>query len=187
MRTMLHAMRTHRTGRADRADRARGVPLLAARHRSVWCIERQITSDARNRRERRDRCRHTPLDGYLALLALLRPQPLRQLRAARGDTPGRLVDSRTSMDQMPARERLTKASRGPRSCSPIHLGRPGSPSLVRVVPSAPLTVKGIASRTVGLAVPDELLAGVGSSRGVRVRPGRLHKEHPGCRRRGGAR
>lgn len=187
MRTMLHAMRTHRTDHADRADCAVGVPVLAARHHSAWCVKRPITTVATNRRKHKDRRRHAPLDGYLALLALLRPQPIRQLRAARGDTPGRLFDSRTSMDQMPARERLTTASRRPRSSSPTYLDHPCSPSLIRVVPSSPLTVKGIASRTVGITFPDELLAGVGSSRGVRVRPCRLHKEHPGCRRRGGAR
>lgn len=149
-----------RTMRTDHADRAVGPPLAAKRHSSERRLASLIVSCTRHR----DRRRHKPRDKCLSL---------QQMKAARGDTPGRLFGSWKGMDQMPIHDPNTKVTRrsGRRlhDCpANVHL-----PSLLRVVPSVVLLVKG----AIEAAVEDTL---GGHHDGMRVSRGPWFLPHPRC-------
>lgn len=176
MRTTLHGMRTNHVGRA--VDR----PLPASRSRS----ERRFDSRAMSCAKHRGRRRRTPLDEHLLMRQM---RQMRQTRAARGDTPGRLSGSRTGIGQMPIQGPNMKVTRRPGRSLHGCPGHPHLPSLLRVVPSVALLVKGAASRAPEDDTPDGRPAGVDSARSAPVRPypRRLDVDHVVCQGRGGAR
>lgn len=121
-----------RTKRTDHEGHEVDIPLPASQSRS----ERRFDSRAVNFARRRGRRRRTPRDEHLLI------RRIRQTRAACGDTPGRLFGSRKGIGQMPIQDPNTKVTRRPgrslHGCS----GYPHLPSLLRVVPSVALRVKG---------------------------------------------
>jgi len=176
MRTTLHGMRN------DHAGRAVDIPLPASRSRSARCFDSRAMSCAK----RKGRRRRTPLDEHLLLRQI---RQMQRTRAARGDTPGRLFGSRKGIGQMPIPDPNTKVTRRPgrslHGCS----GYPHLPSLLRVVPSVALLVKGTVSGAPGDVMPNGRPAGVNSARSAQLRPypRRLDVDHVVCQGRGGGR
>lgn len=175
----MHTMRTRQAGHAE------GVPLAATQRCSEWRLDNPTASRARRRHRHKDHRPQAPQDAYLAPLAL---RPIRQTRAARGDTPGRLFGSQKDVDQTPRREPLTKASGRLGSVSQAHPSHPRPTSLLRVVPFAPPPVKGIAVGDARRPYGDDTLPGpLAAVRWLRARllPRRLYRERQVWR--GGAR
>lgn len=149
-----------RTMRTDHAGRAVGTPLSAKRHSS----ETRFTSLIVTCTRQRDRRRHKPRDKCLSL---------QQTRAARGYTPGRLFGSWKGMSQMPIRDPNTKVTRRPGRCLHDCPAYSHLPSLLRVVPSIALLVKG----AIQAAVEDTL---GGQHDGTRASRGSWLLSHPRC-------
>lgn len=137
------------------------------------------------RREPVDRAAECPLPAPRPMR-----QPMRQTRAALGDIPERLFGSRTGMSQMSGRDPFTKAIGQLGSVSHAHPNGPRPPSLLPVVPSAPLFVKGYVSpaREDAPDTLDMLLAGTGPRQRCQSCSRQHSAECPGCQAyEGGAR